>query len=222
MKFCRTSTKYSYSTHEAMKILGVSKNANAKEIKIAYYEKAKQCHPDLNSGNKELQKKFQEISAAYEFLSNRNITSSQWANNSSGNRSQHQYEEFREHFRDWQHRKNQFKSEAERQKEMENSMKRADKKYFIYLFFRLFFIFSLSTFQYNSYKKEQKIKHDQRNAFESTIANNTNRKIRNERKEFKSVLKPEVKQTKKKKSKKVPQSRTTSVKTDPESTSKYI
>ena len=222
MKFCRTSTKYSYSTHEAMKILGVSKNANAKEIKIAYYEKAKQCHPDLNSGNKELQKKFQEISAAYEFLSNRNITSSQWANNSSGNRSQHQYEEFREHFRDWQHRKNQFKSEAERQKEMENSMKRADRGYFIYLFFRLFFIFSLSTLQYNSYKKEQKIKHDQRNAFESTIANNTNRKIRNERKELKSVLKPEVKRTRKKNSKKVPQSRTISVKTDPDNSSKYV
>ena len=215
IKFCRTSTKYSNSAHEAMKILGVSKNANAKEIKIAYYEKAKQCHPDLNSGNKELQKKFQEISAAYEFLSNRNITSS---NNSSGNRSQHQYEEFREHFRDWQHRKNQFKSEAERQKEMENSMKRADRGYFIYLFFRLSFIFGLSTLQYNSYKKEQKIKHD----LQSTIANNKNRKIRNERKELKSVIKPEVKRTKKKKSKKVPQSRTTSVKTDPESTSKYI
>ena len=202
-----------------MKILGVSKNANAKEIKIAYYEKAKQCHPDLNSGNKELQKKFQEISAAYEFLSNRNITSS---NNSSGNRSQHQYEEFREHFRDWQYRKNQFKSEAERQKEMENSMKRADRKYFIYLFFRLFFIFSITILQYNSSKKEQKIKQDRRIAFESTIANNTDRKNRNEKRELKSVIKPEVKQTKKKKSKKVPQSRTTSVKTDPESTSKYI
>ena len=205
-----------------MKILGVSKTANAKEIKIAYYEKAKQCHPDLNSGNKELQKKFQEISAAYEFLSNRNITSSQWANNSSGNRSQHQYDEFREHFRDWQHRKNQFKSEAERQKEMENSMKRADRKYFIYLFFRLFFIFSITILQYNSSKKEQKIKQDRRMAFESTIANNTDRKNRNEKRELKSVIKSEVKRTRKKNSKKVPQSRTISVKTDPDNSSKYV
>ena len=113
-------------------ILGVSRNASEKEIKEAFYKLAKKYHPDNNKDDKNAVKKFQEISAAYEFLSNRNITSS---NNSSGNRSQHQYEEFREHFRDWQHRKNQFKSEAERQKEMENSMKRADRGYFIYLFF---------------------------------------------------------------------------------------
>merc|ERR1712150_469125 len=212
--------------HEAIKILGVSKTANAKEIKKAYYEKAKQSHPDLYSGNKELQKKFQEISAAYEFLSNRNAGSQKHQypkNQSSGSRSQswdqHQYDDFREHFKDWQYRKSQFKSEYDRQKEMENSMKRSDRKYFIYLFLRLFFLFTITILQYKSVQNEQKIKQNRRIAFESAIANNTDRKNRNEKK-IKNVIKPEVKRTKKKNTKKVLKNQTSSsVKTDPESTS---
>lgn len=49
-------------------ILGVPKNATPKDIKSAYYEKAKSYHPDANrqtSGSL----KFQEISEAYEILS---------------------------------------------------------------------------------------------------------------------------------------------------------
>ncbi|KAE9417072.1 hypothetical protein Angca_006440, partial [Angiostrongylus cantonensis] len=50
------------------KILGVKKDATAKEIKKAYFQLAKKYHPDVNK-SKEAQEKFQEISEAYEVLS---------------------------------------------------------------------------------------------------------------------------------------------------------
>ena len=63
-------------------ILGLGKEADAKQIKAAYYQVtaaaassvtyltrtpqlAKKYHPDTNAGNKEAAKKFQEISEAY-------------------------------------------------------------------------------------------------------------------------------------------------------------
>jgi len=50
-------------------ILGVSRNATADEIKRAYRTKAKQCHPDMNPGNKkEAEEQFKEVSEAYEVL----------------------------------------------------------------------------------------------------------------------------------------------------------
>lgn len=52
--------------------LGVSKSATSKDIKKAYYELAKKFHPDTNKGDKEAQKKFQEVSEAYECLSDDN------------------------------------------------------------------------------------------------------------------------------------------------------
>ena len=48
---------------------GVPKDANPKDIKKAYYQLAKKFHPDTNRGNTETQKKFQEVSEAYECLS---------------------------------------------------------------------------------------------------------------------------------------------------------
>jgi molecular chaperone DnaJ len=50
-------------------ILGVSKSATQDEIKKAYRKLAVKYHPDKNQGDKEAEKKFQEISSAYEVLS---------------------------------------------------------------------------------------------------------------------------------------------------------
>ncbi|CAD6192765.1 unnamed protein product [Caenorhabditis auriculariae] len=50
------------------KTLGVGKDADSKSIKKAYFQLAKKYHPDVNK-TKEAQEKFQEISEAYEVLS---------------------------------------------------------------------------------------------------------------------------------------------------------
>ncbi|XP_020233367.1 chaperone protein dnaJ GFA2, mitochondrial isoform X2 [Cajanus cajan] len=47
-------------------VLGVSKNASSSEIKKAYYGLAKKLHPDTNKDDPEAEKKFQEVSIAYE------------------------------------------------------------------------------------------------------------------------------------------------------------
>ena len=51
------------------KVLGVDKSASSKDIKKAYYQLAKKYHPDTNKGDPTAQKKFQEVSEAYEVLS---------------------------------------------------------------------------------------------------------------------------------------------------------
>lgn len=50
-------------------ILGVSKDADEKEIKRAYRKLAKKYHPDVNQGNEAAAEKFKEVSEAYEVLS---------------------------------------------------------------------------------------------------------------------------------------------------------
>lgn len=47
------------------KILGVSPQADHKEIKKAYQNLAKKYHPDVNPGNKEAEDKFKEVNEAY-------------------------------------------------------------------------------------------------------------------------------------------------------------
>ncbi|MEO2055884.1 MAG: molecular chaperone DnaJ [Flavobacteriaceae bacterium] len=54
------------------KTLGVSKSANAGEIKKAYRKMAIQYHPDKNPDDKAAEEKFKEAAEAYEVLSNPN------------------------------------------------------------------------------------------------------------------------------------------------------
>jgi curved DNA-binding protein len=51
------------------KILGVSPDADIKNIKKVYQKLAKKYHPDLNPGNKEAEEKFKEINEAYHAIS---------------------------------------------------------------------------------------------------------------------------------------------------------
>lgn len=53
------------------KILGVSKDADEKEIKNSYRKLAKKYHPDLNSGDDKAAEKLKEINEAYEVLSDK-------------------------------------------------------------------------------------------------------------------------------------------------------
>jgi DnaJ-class molecular chaperone len=50
-------------------ILGVSKTADAAELKSAYRKLAKKLHPDVNPGRKDIEQKFKEVTAAYDLLS---------------------------------------------------------------------------------------------------------------------------------------------------------
>ncbi len=59
------STKRDY-----YEVLGVSRSADANEIKSKYRKVALQFHPDRNPGNKEAEDRFKEAAEAYEVLSN--------------------------------------------------------------------------------------------------------------------------------------------------------
>lgn len=61
------------STYEkSCSVLGISTDTTEYEVKLAYRKLAKKYHPDVNSDPKATTK-FQEINAAYEFLSKENI-----------------------------------------------------------------------------------------------------------------------------------------------------
>lgn len=51
------------------KTLGVNKSATEKDIKQAYRRLARENHPDVNPGDKNAERRFQEINEAYEVLS---------------------------------------------------------------------------------------------------------------------------------------------------------
>lgn len=58
------------SKRDYYEVLGVSKTANADEIKKAYRKLAIKYHPDKNPGDKEAEEKFKEAAEAYDVLSN--------------------------------------------------------------------------------------------------------------------------------------------------------
>ncbi|XP_074619530.1 dnaJ homolog subfamily A member 3, mitochondrial-like isoform X2 [Acropora palmata] len=64
-------TSDSVKRKDYYKTLGISRNADPKEIKKAYFNLAKQYHPDTNKSTGAAEK-FQEISEAYEVLSDDN------------------------------------------------------------------------------------------------------------------------------------------------------
>ena len=47
-------------------LLGVSRDASDQELKRAYKKLAMKYHPDRNQGDKDAEKKFKEVSEAYE------------------------------------------------------------------------------------------------------------------------------------------------------------
>ncbi|PJC36707.1 molecular chaperone DnaJ [Candidatus Peregrinibacteria bacterium CG_4_9_14_0_2_um_filter_53_11] len=57
--------------HNLYDILGVERNATDADIKRAYRKLAQQYHPDKNKGDEASEKKFKEVTAAYEILSDK-------------------------------------------------------------------------------------------------------------------------------------------------------
>lgn len=57
------------ATKDLYQILGVKPTASAEEIKRAYRDLAKKCHPDRTGGDKVKESRFKDVSQAYDVLS---------------------------------------------------------------------------------------------------------------------------------------------------------
>ena len=66
------------------KVLGVSPNASDEEIKKAYRSLAKKYHPDVNPGNKDAERKMNEINAAYDQIKNPQASQQQYGGYNPG------------------------------------------------------------------------------------------------------------------------------------------
>ena len=58
-------------TYTPWEVLDVERSASAKAIKLAYFNKAKQHHPDVNPGDKDATNRFRRCATAYELLTSR-------------------------------------------------------------------------------------------------------------------------------------------------------
>jgi DnaJ-class molecular chaperone len=76
-------------------ILGVSKSSSVDEIKKSYRKLAKKYHPDLNPGNKEAEKKFKEISHAFDLIG----TAENRAKFDRGETDEQQQKKYEEHIK---------------------------------------------------------------------------------------------------------------------------
>ena len=56
-------------TMNPYEVLGVTKSSSEKEIKLAYFKKAKECHPDMHPNDPKAREKFQKVAEAYDILS---------------------------------------------------------------------------------------------------------------------------------------------------------
>jgi len=52
----------------ALAVLGLESDVEFKDVRTAYRRLAKEHHPDLKQGDKEAEKRFREIQAAYDVL----------------------------------------------------------------------------------------------------------------------------------------------------------
>lgn len=70
--YSNPSTDFRNKYEKSCQTLGVSTDADKYQIKLAYRQKAKEYHPDLNK-SPDATTKFQEINNAYEFLNDDNV-----------------------------------------------------------------------------------------------------------------------------------------------------
>lgn len=75
------------------KTLGVSQSASQEEIKKSYRKLAKKYHPDLNPGNKEAEKKFKDISHAFDLIGTPE-SRAKFDRGETSEQQQQQYEDF--------------------------------------------------------------------------------------------------------------------------------
>ena len=77
------------------KILHVEKKSSLEEIKKSYRKLAKQYHPDLNPGNKEAEKKFKDISRAFDLIGTKE-SREKFDRGETDEHQQHAYEQYRQ------------------------------------------------------------------------------------------------------------------------------